>query len=305
MVSYNVAMASYSDIAVIFNPNSTGDAPGNARQLKRQLRVALPRASVILLPTKYAGHAEKLAYDFAKKYKTPLIVSASGDGGYNEVINGALRAEAEGAKPICAVLPSGNANDHARAVQQKPLLDLILSAKVSRLDVLKVVTHHASEPSLTRYAHSYIGLGLTPKVALELNKNKLNTWEEVRIVFKAFWRLRPVPIRYNRRTISVDSLICSIVPSMAKIINLALTAKPQDGLFEVTVTRHRHKLILLLNLIRGALLHLGRARRTTTVSFTLLQPSPLQLDGEIKHLPKNAEVTVTICPRRLRTIARS
>lgn len=298
-------MAQFSDIAIIFNPNSTGDAPGNARLLRRQLRAALPRIPVTLLPTKYAGHAEKLAYDFAKKHETALLVSASGDGGYNEVINGALTAAAEGAKPICAVLSSGNANDHARAVQDRPLLDLILGGKVSRLDVLKVTTHHDSEPSLEHYAHSYIGLGLTPKVALELNKNKLNTWEESRIVFKTFWKLRPVRIRYNHRTISVDSLICSIVPSMAKIINLAITAKPQDGLFEVTVTRHRHKLILLLHLIRGALLHLGRARRTTEVSFRLLQPSPLQLDGEIKQLPKNTEVTVTIHPRLLRTIAKT
>jgi diacylglycerol kinase (ATP) len=298
-------MADIKDIAIIFNPNSTGDAPGNARELKKQLKVALPDVEVTLLPTKYAGHAEKLAYDYAKKQVAPLIISASGDGGYNEVINGALRSGAEGAKPICAVLPSGNANDHARTVQEKPLLDLILAGKVSKLDILKVTMRHATEPLQERYAHSYVGIGLTPRFGLELNKNKLNTIEEARIIFKTFWRLRPVRIRYGRRTINVDSLICSLIPEMAKIITLAHSAKPQDGLFEVTLTKHRHKLILLSHLIRGAVLHLGKARHLTDISFTLLQPSPIQYDGEIKQLPKNTEVTITIHRGLLRTIARA
>jgi diacylglycerol kinase (ATP) len=298
-------MAAFADVAIIFNPNSTGDAPGNARELKKQLKAAIPDVEVTLLPTKYAGHAEKLAYDYAIKQAAPLIISASGDGGYNEVINGALRAQNEGAKPICAVLPSGNANDHARTVQEKPLLDLILDAKVSKLDILKVTMRHATEPLQERYAHSYVGIGLTPKVGRELNKNKLNTLEEARIVFKSFWRLRPVRIRYGRRTINVDSLICSLIPEMAKIITLAHTAEMQDGLFEVTVTKHRHKLILLSHLIRGAVLHLGRARHATEMSFTLLQSSPIQYDGEIKQLANNTEVIVTIHQGLLRTIIKA
>jgi diacylglycerol kinase (ATP) len=295
-------MPAYSNIAIIFNPNSTGDAPGNARQLRSDLRASLPDIPVILLPTQYAGHAEELAYRFATKYKKPLIVSASGDGGYNEVINGALRAQSEGAKPICAVLPSGNANDHARTVQRKPLLELILQAKTTKLDVLKVKTTHSSEPTQERYAHSYVGIGLTPKVALELNKNKLNTLAEARIIFTTFWNLRPVRIKYRHRTRSIDSLICSIIPEMAKIITLSRTARPADGQFEVTVNRHRHKLVLLLQLIRGAVVQFGKPEHATEVKFTLLQPSPLQLDGEIKQLPKNTEVIISLQQHLLLTM---
>src|SRR4051812_13045559 len=95
-------MPSYTEVAIIYNPNSTGNAEENAKQLQADLRSSLPGLAVRLLPTERAGHAIELAYGFAKKHKNPLIVAASGDGGYNEVINGALRAQGEGASPVCA-----------------------------------------------------------------------------------------------------------------------------------------------------------------------------------------------------------
>jgi diacylglycerol kinase (ATP) len=292
----------FSDIAIIYNPNSTGDAPGNAQRLRADLKVALPRIPVQLLHTKYAGHAIKLSYDFAKSHKSPLIISASGDGGYNEVINGALQAQNEGAAPICAVLPSGNANDHARTMQEKPLLDLILGNHVTNLDVLQLKTTHSREKSVERYAHSYIGIGLTPKVAVELNKEKLNSFKEGWIITKSLWRLRPVRIRRNGKVQSIDSLICSTIPEMAKVLTLSNHARPHDGLFEVTNIRHRSKITLLLQLIKGAVIHFGAGRRSGNLTFTLLHPSPIQLDGEIVQLPKNTEVTITLHSQQLRTV---
>jgi diacylglycerol kinase (ATP) len=295
-------VSSYSDIAIIFNPNSTGNAPGNAKQLKADLRATLPKEPVKLLHTKYAGHAAMLAYDFAVSHESPLIISASGDGGYNEVINGALTAQAEGAKPITAVLPSGNANDHARTMHDKPLLELILEKRITQIDVLKLTTRHAREDTIERYAHSYIGIGLTPKVALELNRTKLNTLVEVWVVTKSFWNMQPVRIRRDNKTEVVDSLICSIIPEMAKVLTLSHTARPEDGLFKVTTIKHRSKLWLLLHLVKGAVIQFGAGQRTDKMTFTLLHPSPVQLDGEIIQLPKNTEIAVSVEPRLLQTL---
>lgn len=293
----------YSDIAIIFNPNSTGDAPGNAKRLRDDIAASLPHAAVQLLPTEYAGHAEMLAYEFAKNHKNPLIVAASGDGGYNEVINGALRAEKEGADPTCAVLPSGNANDHARTMQEKPLLELILQEEETRLDVLHFTARLTDGTIKTRYAHSYIGVGLTPKVAIELNKHKLNIFQEAWILFKTLSKLRPVYLRLDDQEMYVDSLTASIIPEMAKVLTLSPEAKPRDGLFEVATLRHRSKPALILNLFKGAVTHLGANRRADDLVFTLLRPSPVQMDGEIIQLPKNSEVRITVQQHRLRTVA--
>lgn len=292
----------YSDVAIIYNPISTGDAPGNARRLHRQLRAAFPKVHVELLPTEDAGHADTLAYGFAGKHKNPLIISASGDGGYNEVINGALRAQEEGAKPICAVLPSGNANDHARSVQQQPLLQLIKKGRIIELEVLQLEAR-STGGSQSRYAHSYIGIGLTPKVAVELNRHKLNTFKEAWILVKTLWSLQPVRISLNGKNMEIDSLTCSIVSGMAKVLTISPTAHLQDGLFEVATLRHRAKPVLILRLLKAAITHLGVSRRTDRFMFTLLEPSPVQLDGEIMHLPKNTKIQVTVIPGLLRTLA--
>ena len=69
---------------------------------------------------------------------------------------------------VCAVLPAGNANDHRRATRERPLADAIVAGSVTRIDLLKL-PFEGSSPT-TRYAHSYIGLELTPVVAVDLEK---------------------------------------------------------------------------------------------------------------------------------------
>ena len=59
--------------------------------------------------TNHTGHATELAREAAAT-GSPLIVSDSGDGGYNEVVNGAMA--------------SGNANHHARFMHDEPLVEL-------------------------------------------------------------------------------------------------------------------------------------------------------------------------------------
>ncbi len=292
----------YSDIAIIYNPNSTGNAEANAKDLLAELKEALPDIPVKLLPTTHAGHAVELSYAFAKRHKKPLIIAASGDGGYNEVINGALRAQSEGAAPICAVLPSGNANDHARTMQKRPLPELIREQRISEIEIMKVAFRDANGKETVRYAHSYVGIGLTPTIAVELNKHTLNSLKEAWIVTRSFWNLRPVVILYEGKKLHIDSLICSTIPEMAKVLTISKNAQPHDGLFEVTIFEHNRKIALILRLIKGIFKHLGAQKRTDKFAFELLMPVPMQLDGEVMEIPSHTEVTVGSCPRLLRTI---
>lgn len=293
----------YSDIAIIYNPNSTGSAQENARELREELQEALPDVPVVLLPTKRAGHAVELAHSFARSRKAPLIISASGDGGYNEAVNGALKAQAEGAKPICAVLPSGNANDHARTMQDKPLAELILAGRVTELDVLEVkLTRHGTHDN-NRFAHSYVGIGLTPTIAVELNKHTLNSLMEAWIITKTFWNIRPVTVVVGGVQQQLDSLICSTIPEMAKVLSFSDKTRPRDGKFEVTTFRHRGKWALILRLLKGIFRHLEAGKQTGRFDFTLLVPAPMQLDGEVMEIEAGTEVSIRACPRLLRTIA--
>ena len=121
----------FDHIAVIYNPNSTGNAEKLAKSFassvkKHKKATGVP---VTLVPTKRARHAIELSKTIASTYKRPLIISSSGDGGYNEVVNGVMQAISRhhSARPVVAVLAAGNANDHKRVMRgDEKLINLIL-----------------------------------------------------------------------------------------------------------------------------------------------------------------------------------
>src|SRR6185436_3574664 len=55
------AMVSFDRIVVIFNPQSTGEAPQLAEELSNTLAERLPDVPVQMCPTEHAGHARELA----------------------------------------------------------------------------------------------------------------------------------------------------------------------------------------------------------------------------------------------------
>ena len=111
----------FERIVVIFNPQSTGPASQRAEELKDALADRLPDMALQLCPTERAGHARELAAQAAATGR-PLIVSVSGDGGYNEVVDGVMQAGNQDA--VCAVLAAGNANDHRRSTGEQPLVGI-------------------------------------------------------------------------------------------------------------------------------------------------------------------------------------
>ena len=77
-------MQPFDRVVLIFNPNSTGNASGLTAELCDDLARRQPDLPVMLQQTEHAGHARDLARDAALT-GCPLLVSVSGDGGYNEV----------------------------------------------------------------------------------------------------------------------------------------------------------------------------------------------------------------------------
>jgi diacylglycerol kinase family enzyme len=297
-------VSKYNLIAIIYNPKSTGKAFFNSRKLADYIKAEIKNQKIKLISTEYSGHAEELAYKLTKKYSNDLLlISSSGDGGYNELINGAMHASKEGASsPICAVLPSGNANDHYADTRRVSLETAIIKKNVQKIDLMEVSIFNTSGKKETcRYAHSYLGLGLTPAVAIELNRHDLNALKEAYIVFKSFWRYRPFKIKVENKTLRLDSLIVSHIGRMAKILNFK-RSQLDDGVFEVTIFAHGHRFRLLTRLLKAAISGLKPDYSCSEFKFETIKPIPMQLDGEVIFLKNGKTVLIKNSQRMLRTL---
>ncbi len=293
-------MADFTNVVVIYNPNSTGSSKDMAEAFVaglEHLDIGIP---LELIATEHAGHATEIALEVAKKYDRPLIVSSSGDGGYNEVINGALRAQFEGADPVCAVLAAGNANDHRRTIRRRPLVDAVKMGAVERIDVLEA-SIESSTGNTRRFAHSYIGIGLSPEVAVELNRTSINRFKEALIVIKSLGAFHPVRIDVGGKQLVVDSMIFANISEMAKFLTVAKDAQPDDGYFRVVTFPYKHKLHLLFRLAK-ALLGTSKGVSTKSYEFRAVNDMLLQFDGEIEKISEGDKVSIVIRPRTLATL---
>ena len=281
----------FDRVVVVFNPHSTGAAQERAEALKSGLAERAAGLPVELRPTEYAGHAREIAQAEAG---SPLIVSVSGDGGYNEVVDGVMKA---GGTASAAVLAAGNANDHRRVVARRPLLDAIVDGTTERLDVLRLTVDED-----VRYAHSYVGLGITPVVALELERGGKGSLREVLTTVRAFSRFHPFTVEVDGGRETFDSLVLANIPEMAKYATIADGARPDDGVFEVVLVRHHSKLRTALTAVRAAVRGLGPQPSVREYEFTTVDPMPAQVDGEVLELGARARVRVDVVPGGLSTV---
>jgi diacylglycerol kinase (ATP) len=286
----------FDAVEIVFNPNSTGDAQERAEELAKQLAERAPELPVQLRPTERAGHGREIARDAALAGR-PLVVSVSGDGGYNDVVNGLMDAGADSA--YAAVLAAGNANDHRRVTRERPLADAIVDGDVSKLDLLRMSVDDGRE---LRYAHSYIGLGITPTVALELEKGGKGSIREVISTIRTFSRFRPFQIETDSGTETFDSVIFANIREMAKFAVLSEEGRPDDGRFEVVVLRHTAKWRVLATAVRAAIRGLGPQPTAREYRFRTVDPMPVQVDGEVSEFERGVAVTVDIVPGALHTV---
>ncbi|GAA4882244.1 diacylglycerol/lipid kinase family protein [Actinomycetospora straminea] len=289
----------YDRVVLVYNPQSSGDGEQRAEKARATLGEQAPHLAVTAVPTEYPGHAQVIAEEEARAGRT-LVVSVSGDGGYHEVVQGVMAAgDGTRSGAAAAVMPAGNANDHRRATAQRPLVDAIAAAQISRIDLLRVQVVGEDTP---RWAHSYLGLGITPTVALELERRGKGSLREILTTVRAFSRFHPFAVDVEgegRRRF--DSLICANTTEMAKYVTLS-DGDPADGLFEVITLPHRSKLRLLAYAVRAAVSGLGPQPRTDRFAFTTTSPIPVQLDGEVLELEGDRGVTVEIAQHALATV---
>ena len=117
----------FDRIVLVYNPVNRRVPLTLAESMRTELGRRLPDVPVVLQATQYPNHARELASTVAATGR-PLIVAVSGDGVYNEVVNGVL--DVAGTKALAAVAAGGNANDHRRSTRRMPLVDAIVAAHV-------------------------------------------------------------------------------------------------------------------------------------------------------------------------------
>lgn len=289
----------YTTVAIIYNPNSTGSSKSMAKDFKKNLHKKLPEQKIELIATEYPGHAEKLAYDIAKENKKPLIFSSSGDGGYHEVVNGAVKAQNEGAHPTVGLLPAGNANDHFHNIHTGDIIDLIAAGKPKHIDLLKIFFTYKGKQQ-HRYSHSYIGFGLTPLVSAELNKTKLNAFKETWFVIRALITWKPIRFTIDGDSKQYDSIIISNVDKMSKYLNVSHPSSIDDGLFEVTTLPHESRWKLITTLLQATLDKLKEDEQTDSFLLQTSKRTIAQADGELIKIDQNSRVRIVIENKVLR-----
>ncbi len=288
----------YKEIVIIYNPNSTGDSKANAQKLAKDLRARI-HTKVSLVPTKHAGHAETIARRYAQAPARTLLVSSSGDGGYNEVINGVLHASTNNATTY--VLPSGNANDHHHATKKGDSVEQIIKAAEITIEVIKVEATINGKP-WTRYAHSYVGIGLTAHVGKKLTEAKLNALNEKFIVLKYVALFRHVTIWRLGKKRRYTSVVFATIQKMSKILKLTGSKSLRDGKMEIYELKERSTLSTFIALLTGSTRGFAPSLRTNEYSFATTRALPIQLDGEVFVIDKNADVTVRCVNQVLRVI---
>jgi diacylglycerol kinase (ATP) len=293
----------YSAIAIIYNPNSTsGLAETRAKKLAAKLDKRGVK-NVEIIPTKHAGHAETIAQSFVEKHIRPLLVSVSGDGGYNEVINGALAgAKTSKHTPVCTILAAGNANDHRRSVRKHPLSWAITKGQPEAVDILKLTARYG-DSTLIRYAHSYIGLGITSHVAAELNQARLTRVREMLIVIRAFFNFEPLRVEFsNDRVRKIDSMVFANIHQMAKVVRIGKKTNLKNGLFKVVIVPHQTRFKFIYSMLKIAIFGIRKPIQREAVSFRIPNSEMVHLDGEIQKLPGGSIISVASEPGGLLTV---
>ncbi len=289
----------FDRIVLIYNPANPRVPLTLAESVRDDLCRRSPDMPVILQPTRYPGHAQELAAAAAATGR-PLIVAISGDGVYNEVVNGIM--DVEGSRALSAVAAGGNANDHRRSTRRMPLVAAIIDGRARHLDLLRL-TVRSNDALWSRYAHSYIGLGLTPLMAIGLKKDKTGAVMELISVMRTFNSLEPVEIvRAGGEQELYDSLVFANVARIAKYGRMSNSGRPDDGLFEVVSCPHRSRWRIASMVLRAATVGLGKQPRISRCDFATTKATPIQIDGEVMHADAHSQVIIDCVSHALTTV---
>ncbi len=292
---------------IVFNPQA-----GRGRGYKRaeEVRQALQAAGIEY--ESVVSEARGQAIELARRAALAgwkLIVAAGGDGTVNEVVNGLMLAEAEGAASRLGVLPIGSGNDFAASLgiplNLREAAKRLARAQVRRIDLGCING---------RYFDNNAGLGFEAMINVEAHRI---TWlrgqpQYLLAVFRAMASY-PLPVvditKDDGHRLAKQILMISVGNSRRNGGGFLVNpdAVPDDGLLDLCIVDaiSRPQILRLLpKAMTGS--HRGEPAVELTRSTHLIvesaDPLPVHADGEILWNDAH-RVEITVEPGRLEVIA--
>ena len=263
-----------------------------------------------LVHTAGRGHATELA-EQAVGDGFEIIVAAGGDGTTHEVVNGLMVASDGGEAGTLGIIPIGSGSDFAHTVgvpAQLPAACRRLAHGQERIVDVGRVTLSGQAP---RYFDNTVGIGFDGVVTVEARKVKrlrgmaLYLPVVLKTVFLAL-KIPQVTIEYDGETLDLPALMVCIAngPREGGGFLVAPQAQPDDGLFDLSITREVSRLAMLgliPHFMKGT--HVGREPVTMARAkrVTISSPDDLvaHVDGEVL-CTEGHHIECEILPQRLR-----
>jgi len=99
-----------------------------------------------------------------------------------------------------------------------------------------------------------------------------------------------------------ESLVCSNIDRMSKVLTMSKNASVTDGKFELNAVGHRSIKALLTHLLTASTVGLDAKKQFSRYTFRSLQTLSIQSDGEVFTIPKDSDITITCEPGTLHCI---
>lgn len=193
--------------------------------------------------TEYSGHGIELANNIAGS-NADYIIAITGDGTFNEVINGVMLSQNKKVK--LGLLPHGTGNDFARMLgltdNISVLKKLIESNSIKKVDVGLANFKNVNGENASRYFINISDVGLGGFIAKKLSGS--SKWLGATLTFQ--WAIVSTFFTYKHQFMKIktdDSLyegkILSYIIANGKYfgggLGIAPDAKPDDGLLEIVL----------------------------------------------------------------------
>ncbi|GAB4420624.1 MAG: diacylglycerol kinase family lipid kinase [Anaerolineales bacterium] len=229
---------------VIVNPTSgRGYAEKAIPVLESELR--RHKLDFDLIRTERPWHAAEIAKQAVIEGKYQVIVTASGDGTANEVINGIMQARQESRRNevALALLPVGTGNDmgYGLGIRGKLEENIALLARNERKKIDIGLVKGGDYPN-GRYFVNGVGIGFDAMVGFVAVKIR---WARGLLAYLIaviqtiffYYKAPAVEISFNGQTLKQDSLMVSIMNGqrMGGGFYMAPDGNPGDGQFDLCI----------------------------------------------------------------------